>query len=114
MKKKEEKIGLTPISLLLSILGILVFASFIILPPVFRIVFKKEVVVAPPEEKIIIETMICKRDNYNVSDHTEDNIITLTYSKDSLRLYKKQTSFISTTSSLSGKVTFSASNNPKS
>ena len=91
MKKKEEKIGLTPVSLILSILGILIFASFIILPPVFRVAFKKEVVEPPKPEKLVIETMECSRSNYTVGNHTETNLITMTYAKDSLRTYKKRT-----------------------
>ena len=91
MKKKEEKIGLTPVSLILSILGILIFASLIILPPVFRVVFKEEVVEEPKPEKLVIETMECTRNNYTVNNHSESNLITMTYAKDSLRTYKKRT-----------------------
>ena len=91
MKKKEEKIGLTPVSIILSIVGILIFASFIILPPVFKVTFKKEVVEPPKPEKLVIETMICTRTNYTVGNHKEDNEITMTYAKDSLRTYKKRT-----------------------
>lgn len=91
MKNKKEKIGLTPVSLVLSIIGILVFASFIILPPLFRVVFKEEVVEPPQPEKIVIETMECTRNSYAVGNHNESNVVTLTYAKDSLRTYKKRT-----------------------
>ena len=89
--KKEEKIGLTPVNWILSIVGILLFASCIILPPVFRAVFKKEVTEKKPEEKVVVNKMICTRENYVVGNHIEKNTIEITYSKDSLRTYKKHT-----------------------
>ena len=89
---KKEKIGMTPVSWLLSILGILLFTSLIILPPVFRVVFKKEVKDEPePVEKVEIINMICTRSNYTVENHTETNTIKITYAKDSLMKYSKNT-----------------------
>ena len=91
MKKKEVKVGLSPINWILSILGILIFASFIILPPVFRVVFKEKVKEEIPEEKVIITKMVCTRNNHPVGNHSETNKIEITYHKDSLKTYKKHT-----------------------
>ena len=89
--KKEKKIGLTLVNWILSILGILLFASFIILPPVFRVVFKKEVKEPEPVEEIVIVNMTCTRNSYTVNDHLEDNVVKITYAKDSLLKYSKRT-----------------------
>ena len=91
LKNKKEKIGLTPINWLLSILGIIIFASFIILPPLFRVAFKKTKPVESLDEKIVIEGMKCTRNDYTIDNHSETNIIEITYFKDSLRTYKKRT-----------------------
>lgn len=83
----EQKIGLTTTELVLSIVGIVIFACLIILPPVFRVAFKED----EPEEEVIdeiqIKTLICNKDNY-VSEGTMNNdIITITYYNDKPRTY---------------------------
>lgn len=48
MQKEEQKVGLSTMNWILCILGIVFFSSFIILPPIFRVVFKEEAPSTPP------------------------------------------------------------------
>ena len=86
---KVEKIGLTTMNWILSILGILVLSCFIILPPVFRVVFKEEVKEEIPEE-IIIKTLICEKNNIITDQYIENSIFTFHYFNDRIRIYSKE------------------------
>lgn len=52
MQKEEQKVGLSTMNWVLSILGIMFFSSFIILPPIFRLVFKEEEILPPIVEQV--------------------------------------------------------------
>lgn len=54
MREHEQKVGLSKVNWVLSILGILFFSMFIILPPIFRAVFKEE---EPDFEPPVVETV---------------------------------------------------------
>lgn len=72
---KEEKVGLTPTNWILSIIGIILLSCVIILPPVFRTVFKEE---EKEEEKPApIYTTTCYK-NGILGESFTDNI-TLTF-----------------------------------
>ena len=86
---KEEKIGITPINWILSILGIAVLLCFIILPPVFRVVFKEEVKV--PDDEPIIEHLTCTKNNYVTTDHFENDSITFNYVGNKVNTYSRVT-----------------------
>lgn len=72
---KNQKVGLTAKNWMLSILGIIVFSLVIILPPVFRVVFKEEVVTPPTNEPALpITTTTCYLENIIREDNTESMI----------------------------------------
>jgi len=48
MQKEEQKVGLSTMNIVLSVFGIIFFSMFIILPPIFRLVFKEDAPIIPP------------------------------------------------------------------
>lgn len=88
---KQEKVGLTTINWVLSIGGIILLSLLIILPPVFRVVFKE---VEKPQEEIKEYPMItttCYKEDI-VSDITTDNITYIFQHKNNgLKTYTKTT-----------------------
>jgi len=87
---KKEKIGLTPMNWFLSILGIILFSCIIILPPVFRVVFKEEVIIEIPEE-VVIEKLTCSKDKITATGHTKDITYNFSYFDDTIQTYSKET-----------------------
>ena len=87
---KKEKIGLTPMNWVLSILGILLLSCLIILPPVFRVVFKEEEK-EDFQTEITIEKLICEKKNIVSEQYTEDSVLTFYYYNDNIRTYSKNT-----------------------
>ena len=83
---KKEKIGMTPISWFFSIVGIILFASLIIVPPVLRILIKEEEKKPEEPEKIVIVSTQCIK-----KTATETATINITYANDSLMKYSKNT-----------------------
>ncbi len=72
----NQKVGLTVTNWVLSILGILILSLLIILPPVFRVVFKEEEVIPPTTEPIIpITTTTCTIQNRVAENYTEQETI---------------------------------------
>lgn len=88
---KEEKIGLTTTNWILSILGILLLSSLIILPPIFRVVFKEEEKQEIKDE-IIIEKITCEKKNIISATYREDINLVFYYYKDRIRTYSKSAS----------------------
>lgn len=86
---KEEKVGLTAINWILSILGILVLSSFIILPPVFRTYMKEEVVEEPPKEEIKIGTTTCQNENLVNIDYTDNEILVFTHQNQKIQEFTR-------------------------
>ena len=87
---KKEKIGLTPINWFLSILGIIVLSCLIILPPVFRTVFKEEKPIELPEETII-EKLTCTKNDIVLEGYTGDITYSFSYYQDQIQNYSKKT-----------------------
>lgn len=87
---KNEKIGLTAFNWILSILGIILLSCFIILPPLFRTIFKEE---APKEElktEIVIKTLTCRKQNIITENYTDNDTLTFRYYNDSIRTYSRE------------------------
>lgn len=87
MKEKNNEI--TPMNWLLSILGIILLSCFIILPPVFRAVFKETKPIVEPDQPVI-EHMTCTKSNYVVDTHYENDSITFNYLNNRINTYKKE------------------------
>lgn len=87
---KKEKIGLTPINWILSVLGIILLSCIIILPPVFRVVFKEEEIIELPEEAII-EELTCTKNNIILNGYTAEVTYNFNYYKDQIQTYSKKT-----------------------
>ena len=87
---KKEKIGLTPINCFLSILGIILLSCVIILPPVFRVVFKEEEIIELPEEAIV-EELTCVKDKIKEEGYTNDITYSFSFYNDQIHEYTKKT-----------------------
>lgn len=90
---EKQKIGLTPINWFLSILGIILLSCIIILPPVFRIVFKveaEEEINEIPDE-VIIEKLTCVKDKISSVGHTEDITYNFDFNNNKVQVYSKKT-----------------------
>ena len=85
---KKEKVGISGIELFLSIMGIMFLLSFIILPPVFRVIFKEKINPDTLVDELKIETLICTKDNYYSEDSKNTSNITMTYYNDKVRTYE--------------------------
>ncbi len=87
---KEQKVGLTATNWILSILGILILSLLIILPPVFRVVFKEEEVILPqPEPVLPVTTTTCTIENRIGENYTERETISLEHRGTELENYTK-------------------------
>ena len=84
---KEEKYGLTGTEWFLSIIGIILLACVIILPPVFRTVFKEEEKEPVLPDEIVIGTIKCLKDNITELDYTYTETLNFTYYNDSIQQY---------------------------
>lgn len=92
---KERKVGLTTTNWVLSILGILVLSSIIILPPILRAYMQEEAVEEPPKEEIRIGNTICQNEsliNVNYVDNvtllfTHQNEKIQSFTRDTIRTY---------------------------
>lgn len=93
---EKEKVGLTPINYLLSMIGIIILASFIILPPVFRSIFpKKEVVLEPtPNPEIVNQTLACHKSGITLSDYTANEAYIFTFKNSKLDRYTLRTEMV--------------------
>lgn len=88
---KEEKIGLTTTNWILSIVGILLLSCLIVLPPIFRVVFKEEEKKEIKDE-IIIEKLTCEKNNIISGTYAEDINLVFNYYNDNIRSYSKSAS----------------------
>ena len=89
---KEKKVGLTPMNYLLSIGGIILLACVIILPPVFRMVFEKEVIIeSTPNPGIIKKTLVCHKDNITSINYTDSEAYIFSFKNDILQKYTLRT-----------------------
>ena len=85
---KEEKVGLTVTNWLLSIGGIIVLLLLIILPPVFRTVFKeKEIVKEIVKEYITTGTLICQKDAIMNTDYKDNEALIIKYKNNDIESY---------------------------
>ena len=96
--KKEEKIGLTPLNWILSILGIMVLVALIVIPPVFRVVYKEEVVEEEIPEIPVLH-LSCTKKNYVYEGAYNNDTYTLNAANDRLTTYtlKKEMTYDSLT-----------------
>lgn len=96
---ENKKIGLTTLNWILSIGGIVLLSLFIILPPVFRGVFKEEVVIGekePAKEEVPVQNngiddssyskITCVRQKIQ-ADYGENNEVILAHENNLLRVY---------------------------
>ncbi len=82
----KEKVGLSIMEWIFSIIGIAFFACLIILPPVFRVVFKE----APKEyvpDAIEIKTLTCTKANYYSGEVRKNDTYIIRYYNDKVRTY---------------------------
>ena len=89
---KKEKIGLTTTNWILSILGIILFSCFIILPPVFRVVFKEEA--KTPEEETVYPniTTICYKDKISGIEYIDNEKISFQHQNSKIKQITKEIS----------------------
>lgn len=87
---KEEKVGLTTINWVLSIVGIIILLSLIILPPVFRIVFKEEIK-EKEKEYATIGTLICQKDAIQNEKYNDNEVLIINYKNNSIENYNVRT-----------------------
>ena len=84
--KSKEKVGLSLVEWILSVLGILVLSCLIILPPVFRVVFKEEPHEYIPTE-IEIKTLTCTKNNYYSGDVRKNSTYIIKHFNNKVRTY---------------------------
>ena len=85
-----KKEGITPLNWALSIAGILVLTCLIVLPPVFRVVFKEKP--EPVDDtKPVIETMTCSKKNFVVENYFQNETIVFKYVSNRINTYTKDT-----------------------
>ena len=87
---KETK-DLSMMEWMLSLVGILFLLSVIVLPPVFRVVFKEKVDPESIINEMEIKTLVCTKDNYYSEGSKNDDMITITYYNDKPRNYSIRT-----------------------
>lgn len=88
---KQEKVGLTTMNWILSIGGIILLSLFIILPPVFRVVFKEA---EKPQEEIKEYPMItttCYKENIQTDTTTDVVTYIFQHKNNELKSYTKTT-----------------------
>ncbi len=87
---KDSKLGkdLSAMEWFLSIIGIIFLTTLIVLPPVFRVVFKEKVDPESMVDELKIQTLICNKNNYYAEGSRNDDQITITYYKDKVRTYE--------------------------
>lgn len=90
MKNNNKKVGITLKNWILSILGIIILSTFVILPPVFRLVFKDKPIEKPNKVYPMLTTT-CVKNNINSSDNTNSITVTLNYRNSQLKNYSKVT-----------------------
>lgn len=88
--KKEIK-DLSATEWLLSIIGITFLLTLIVLPPVFRVVYKEEVNPESLVDELDIKTLVCNKNNYYSEGSKNNDSITITYYKDKVRTYEIRT-----------------------
>lgn len=88
---KEQKVGLTTTNWILSILGIIILSCLIILPPVFRVYFKEEVIVKQEEEEIMVGVIACQNENISSTDYNDSVTLTFNYEDQKIKSYTKNT-----------------------
>ena len=86
---KDSKLGkdLSATEWLLSIAGIIFLLTIIILPPVFRKVFKEKVNPDELIDELDIKTLTCTKNNYYSEGSKNDDTITIVYYRDKIRTY---------------------------
>lgn len=89
MNDNNVKIGMSGFNWFLSIIGILVLSSFIVLPPLFRILLPEKEKEEPFIDKIVIKTMKCSIKNYLVENHALNDEIIFKYYQDQMRSYSR-------------------------
>lgn len=61
-QKKEQKVGLSVFNWIMCILGIVFFIMVIVLPPIFRVVFKRKVPEVLPPVVIVEKNITCNKE----------------------------------------------------
>ena len=86
---KDNKLGkdLSGTEWLLSIVGIVFLLTLIILPPVFRVVFKEKTNPDELIDELDIKTLTCTKNNYYSEGSKNDDTITIVYYNDKIRTY---------------------------
>ena len=84
--EKENKKYLSTLEWILSISGIVLLTILIVLPPVFRVVFKekdnKEIV-----DELEVKTLMCTKYHYYAENAYNNDSIRISYYKDKVRTY---------------------------
>lgn len=92
---KKQKIGLTTTNWILSILGILLLSCLIILPPVFRVVFKEEPQKVPePEPDIPTIITTCQKENIMELEYVDNEKLIFYHQNDKIKTFNKETNRI--------------------
>lgn len=87
---KQEKVELTTMNLILSIIGILLLTLVIILPPIFRVVFKED---EKPKDDIIVDyptlTTTCYKENIETDTSIDNETYIFQYKNNMIKSYTK-------------------------
>lgn len=86
---KEQKVGLTTINWVLSIFGIIILTSFIVLPPVFRTFLQEEKEIIPEPQISPILTTTCIKDQINYDNYIDKEIYTFKHQDNQILEYSK-------------------------
>lgn len=87
---KEEKVGLTTTSWILSISGIVLLSLLIILPPIFRVVFK-ETEQEIEKQYITTGTLICQKDAITNTNYNDNEVLIIKYKNNNIESYTVRT-----------------------
>lgn len=88
---EKEKVGITTKNWILSIMGIIIFLCFIILPPVFRTFLKEEVKEEVINPNIPVVTTTCYKEQILGQNYIDNVTLTFTHQDNKLKYVNKKT-----------------------
>ena len=86
----EQKVGLTTMNWVLSILGIIVLTCFIVLPPVFRTFLKEEIEIPEEPTTQLILTTTCQKEQINYANYVDNEVYTFKHQDNKIIEYTKE------------------------
>lgn len=89
---KNEKVGMTGLNWILSIFGIIFFASLIIIPPVLRTVIKEEP--KKQTEKEELKQLTCTKNNYVQDGANKNSTTKINYYTDKIITYSIKEEYV--------------------